>query len=207
MERGKRDIIKSENVKDSFSKRKKINNHSSEMSSKASLVPVIQSVFSRWTALQLAVSQSMGGAESEPKYEAFIETFAEFLIRNTRSMSSISVLESEIQEFLDDVLDDEFNTLLDDGSSSELAHVFVRYVQLIQQGKLADVQQELHLQQPTSSLQMSVRNTNEDESSSSESEDEMADEKPTTTTESRSQAMDVDEDGWVTVQRRSGGKK
>ncbi|CAF4034888.1 unnamed protein product, partial [Rotaria magnacalcarata] len=37
------------------------------------IVPIIRSVFSRWTALQIAVTHSMGGPDSEAKYEAFID--------------------------------------------------------------------------------------------------------------------------------------
>jgi pre-rRNA-processing protein TSR2 len=182
------------------------------MSLISTLVPIIRSVFSRWTALQLAVSHSMGGLESEAKYEAFIEAFAQYLKRNVQPSISISSMEGDIQEYLDEILDEEFNTVLDDGSSTELAQLFIRYIQLIQQGKLADVQQELQLQQSnTPAIQMSVRNKNEDESSSSsssgddEDENEMREEQ--STNESKSQAMDVDEEGWTTVHRRGGGKK
>lgn len=176
------------------------------------LLPIIRSVFSRWTALQIAVTHSMGGSQSEAKYEAFIEAFAQYLIRNVRPSMSISSLGQDIQEYFDEVLDEEFNTVIDDGSSQELSQLFLRYIQLIQQGKLADVQQELQLQQAsTPAVQLSVRNGNEDDSSSDEDDDgedndnEMREEQ--STNESKSQSMDVDEDGWTTVHRRHGGKK
>jgi pre-rRNA-processing protein TSR2 len=181
------------------------------MSLFSTIVPIIRSVFSRWTALQLAVAHSMGGPETEAKYEAFIEAFGQYLIRNVRPSSSISSMEQDIQDYLDEILDEEFNAVLDDGSSYELAQLFIRYIQLIQQGKLADVQQELQVQQATTpAIQMSVRNENEDDSSSSSDDDnqddnEMREEQ--STNGSKSQAMDVDEEGWTTVQRRGGGKK
>ena len=50
----------------------------------------------------------MGGSESEVKYEAFINAFGEYLTRNIRS-SSITADESDIQEYLDEILDEEFN--------------------------------------------------------------------------------------------------
>ncbi len=180
------------------------------MSLFATLVPIIRSVFSRWTALQLAVTHSMGGPESEAKYEAFIETFAQYLIRNVRPSISISSMEQDIQEYLDEILDEEFNTVLDDGSSQELAQLFIRYIELIQQGKLADVQQELQAHQTTPAIQMSIRNENEDDSSSSSEDDDENDnemkEEPSAN-ESKSQAMDVDEDGWTTVHRRGDKRK
>ncbi|CAF2632926.1 unnamed protein product [Rotaria sp. Silwood2] len=183
------------------------------MSLLLTIVPIIRSVFSRWTALQLAVIHSMGGSETQAKYEAFIEAFGEYLTRNIRS-SSMSTNENNIQEYLDEILDEEFNTVLDDGSSYELAQLFVRYIDLILQGKLNDVQQELQLQNSiVSPIQMSIRNENnnnnddddDDDSSSSESENDMIEEeieieKPKT------HSMDIDEDGWTTVHRRNGGK-
>jgi pre-rRNA-processing protein TSR2 len=174
------------------------------MSLLPTILPIIRSVFSRWTALQLAVAHSMGGPESETKYEAFIEAFGEYLTRNIRSTLVISAIESDIQQYLDEILDEEFNTVLDDGSSYELSKLFVRYIHLILQGKLNEIEQELQLQQSTS-IQMSIRNKNDDDdesSSSSESENDMIEEeKPKT------QSMDIDEDGWTTVHRRNGGKK
>ncbi len=160
------------------------------MSLLTTILPIIRSIFSRWTALQLAVTHSMGGSESEVKYEAFIEAFGGYL---TRTIRPSSTNESDIQEYLDEVLDEEFNTVLDDGSSSELAQSFVRYIHLILQGKLTEVEQELQLQQSTSaSIQMSIRNENNDDDSSSSEEEE----------ESNKQSMDIDEDGWTTVHRR-----
>ena len=164
------------------------------MSLLSTVVPIIRSVFSRWTALQLAVNHSMGGSESEAKYEAFIDAFGEYLTRNTRLLS-----ENDIQEYLDEILDEEFNTVLDDGSSYELGQLFVRYIHLILQGKLNDIEQEIQVQQSiTSPIQMSVRNENDDETSSSEeSEDERIDEE-----KAKTQSMDIDEDGWTTVHRK-----
>ncbi|CAF3207861.1 unnamed protein product [Rotaria socialis] len=183
------------------------------MSLFSTLLPIVRSVFSRWTALQIAVSHSMGGHDSEAKYEAFIEAFGQYLVRNVRS-SSISSLEQEIQEYLDEILDEEFNTILDDGSSGELSKLFIRYIQLIQEGKLAVIQQELQAQQPAAAaVGMSVRNGNEHDSSSSSSENDDHDNEireeheEESINEPKSDAMDVDEDGWVTVRRRTGGKK
>jgi pre-rRNA-processing protein TSR2 len=174
------------------------------MSLLSTILPIIRSIFSRWTALQLAVTHSMGGSESEAKYEAFIQAFGEYLTRNIRPSLPISTIESDIQQYLDEILDEEFNTVLDDGSSFELAQLFVRYIHLILQGKLNEVQQELQIQQSSiSPNQMSIRNENdESSSSSSESENDMIEEE-----KSKTQSMDIDEDGWTTVRRRNGGKK
>lgn len=182
------------------------------MSLLTTLLPIVRSVFSRWTALQLAVNHSMGGPDSEGKYEAFINALAQYLVRHVRPPLSVSSIEQEIQEYLEEVLDEEFNTVLDDGSSAELAQMFVRYVQLIQQGKLTDVQNELQLlQAATPAVQTSVRTKTEDGSSSSSDDDDDGDEgdaemrEEPSTTDSKSQDMDVDEDGWTTVHRRGGG--
>jgi pre-rRNA-processing protein TSR2 len=164
------------------------------MSLLPTILPIIRSVFSRWTALQLAVSHSMGGSESEAKYEAFIDAFGEYLTKNVRVLN-----ESDIQEYLDEILDEEFHTVLDDGSSYELGQLFVRYIQLILQGKLNDIQQELQIQQSTiSPIQMSIRNA-DDNSSSDESDDDTIDEEEE---KPKTQSMDIDEDGWTTVHRK-----
>ncbi|UJR22981.1 hypothetical protein I4U23_026008 [Adineta vaga] len=179
------------------------------MSLSSTLDPIIRSVFSRWTALQLAVTHSMGGSESEVKYEAFINAFAEYLTRNFRSSFPTSAAESDIQAYLDEILDEEFNTELDDGSSYELAQLFVKYIQLILQGKLNEVQHELQLQQAmTPSVQMSIRNQ-DDSSTSDESEDDdrIREEEEEGEGKSKPQSMDVDEDGWTTIHRKHPARK
>lgn len=169
-----------------------------------SLLPIIRSVFSRWTALQIAVTHSMGGYESEEKYEAFIHAFGEYLTRSIRSLSSSqTIYECDIQEYLDEILDEEFNTVLDDGSSFELAKLFVRYINLISQGKLNEIEQELQYQQTIhSSVQMSVRNKTNDDEESSSSDDDDEEEKETVEEKPKTQSMDIDEDGWTTVHRK-----
>lgn len=179
------------------------------MSLLETITPIIRTVFSRWTALRIAVSHSFGGPESEAKYEAFIDAFGEYLVKNIRP-SGISLNETDIQEYLDEVLDEEFDTILDDDSSRELSLLFIRFVNLILQGKLSDIQQELQLQQSmVSSMSMSMQNANgddDDSSSSDESEPDMIEEEAEIE-KPKTQSMDVDEDGWTTVHRRTGGKK
>lgn len=183
------------------------------MSLSSTLVPIIRGVFSRWTALQIAVSHSMGGPETDAKYEAFIDAYAEYIARNVRPNMSVSSLEQDIEEYLDEVLDEEFNTVLDDGSNIEIAKLTIRYIQMVHEGKLAEVQQELQSQQGTArSLQMSIQNKNENDDSSSDSDDDedmnndqIPEEK--SHSEPNTQSMDVDEDGWTTVHRRGTGRK
>lgn len=187
------------------------------MSLSTVLSPIIRSVFSRWTALQLAISHSMGGSETEAKYEAFIEAFSQHLVRNVRPSVSASSVEQDIQEYLDEILDEEFNTVLDDGSSLELAQLFIRYIQMIQQGKLVEVQHEIQMQEAAARpVQMSIRNKEGDDASSSsgsesdgddDDNEEMREEPSTSNSETKPQSMDVDEDGWTTVHRRTVGKK
>lgn len=181
------------------------------MSLLITILPIIRSVFSRWTALQIAVAHSMGGPDTEAKYDAFIEAFGDYLTRNIRPSSSTSANESDIQEYLDEILDEEFNTVLEDGSSHELAQLFTRYIQLILQGKLNEVQQELQVQQSIATpIQMSINNKNDDDdSSSSDSDDDMIEEEDEDVDKEKPkpQSMDMDEDGWTTVHRRHPEKK
>jgi hypothetical protein len=127
------------------------------MSVLPTILPIIRSVFSRWTALQLSVNHSMGGSESEVKYEAFIEAFGEYLTKNIRSLN-----ESDIQEYLDEILDEEFNTVLDDDSSREPIQMSIR------------------------------NENDDDNSSSSESEDDTIEEEEETTTKTQSMDIDED---------------
>ncbi|CAF0941128.1 unnamed protein product [Didymodactylos carnosus] len=182
------------------------------------LSQVIRAVFSRWTGLQLAISNGMGGPMSEMKYEAFISALEEYLMRTIKCHTSMSTsVAKDIQEYLDDVMDDEFNTVLDDGSSEELSIILLNYVNMINNGKITDVLCELDKQsQQATGVAMSVQNKNENnESSDSDSDDEDEEEKMDENknfngqqkNQTKTESMDLDEanDGWVTVKR--GGKK
>uniref|UniRef100_A0A8V5GUJ1 Pre-rRNA-processing protein TSR2 homolog n=1 Tax=Melopsittacus undulatus TaxID=13146 RepID=A0A8V5GUJ1_MELUD len=81
----------------------------------------VQAVLRGWAALQLAVDQGFGGPHSSEKAAWLEGAVLEFLTE---------LAEDEVEDFLAEVMDNEFDTAVEDGSlrqvSRELLSVFAR---------------------------------------------------------------------------------
>jgi pre-rRNA-processing protein TSR2 len=58
--------------------------------------------------------------------------------------SNPNVSESDLVDLLEDIMDEEFDTVCDDGSTKEISLVLVKYLRMLQQGKIEDIKQELN---------------------------------------------------------------
>lgn len=72
-------------------------------------------VFGEWRALQLAVEQQFGGPDSREKAQWLEAVTVDFLRDNA------DVFSDELEEFLGTMMDQEFDTLLEDGSLAEVS--------------------------------------------------------------------------------------
>ncbi|XP_033927663.1 pre-rRNA-processing protein TSR2 homolog isoform X2 [Melopsittacus undulatus] len=70
----------------------------------------VQAVLRGWAALQLAVDQGFGGPHSSEKAAWLEGAVLEFLSQNPE------LAEDEVEDFLAEVMDNEFDTAVEDGS-------------------------------------------------------------------------------------------
>lgn len=112
------------------------------------------------------------------------------------------VLAQEITEYMEDLMNNEFNTLCEDGSLEEMGESLCKYFRLIKDGKDAEVILELQ-KYKGSSVHLCKTASNHDESTLQEEKDEDPDNQ-TVETPKKSTKNEPDEDGWVTVTK---GKK
>ncbi|EFA00186.1 hypothetical protein TcasGA2_TC003011 [Tribolium castaneum] len=89
---------------------------------------VVQHIFSNWTALKLAVEYSESGGNPKEVVNDFINYTTQYCLYES------NVDPDGIQEALDDILDQEFDTICEDGSTREIALVLYRFVDLLKQG-------------------------------------------------------------------------
>ena len=75
----------------------------------------VKAVFDRWTAIQLAVVNAWGGAESERKVNETEEEIAAWFASRKRKD------ELELEDLLIEILGDDFNVSCEDGSPREVA--------------------------------------------------------------------------------------
>ncbi|KAK3743547.1 hypothetical protein RRG08_027414 [Elysia crispata] len=94
-------------------------------------------ILDSWTALQLAVQQSFGGPESAEKARWMIHAIETWFLENQG-------LETyEVEDFLERVLNSEFNLILEDNSVQEIARLICLYYRLCQEKTAQEIQQLL----------------------------------------------------------------
>ncbi|KAJ8925046.1 hypothetical protein NQ315_001217 [Exocentrus adspersus] len=147
---------------------------------------VVQHVFSNWTALKLAVENCMGGPNSK---QTAVECM-NYMVQYCLFEPGVDAM--QIEEALEDILDEEFDTVCEDGSPKEVAMIFFKFLQLIKEGDMQQYEIEYEklpvmnsewFNQAKVQTQQAV-----DADSSSSSEEE--------------QTTPMDQDGWTEVKSR-----
>ncbi|XP_074427785.1 uncharacterized protein LOC141737069 [Larus michahellis] len=84
----------------------------------------VRAVLGGWAALQLAVAQGFGGPQSPEKAAWLVGALQDFFTQNE------DLAEEEVEDFLAEVMDNEFDTAVEDGSlqlvSRQLVSLFAR---------------------------------------------------------------------------------
>ncbi|KAJ8957538.1 hypothetical protein NQ318_020577 [Aromia moschata] len=137
---------------------------------------VVQQIFNNWTALKLAVEHSMGGPNSRQTAVDCVNYMVQYCLYEP------NIDPENIQEALEDILDEEFETVCEDGSPKEIASILYKFIQLLKDGNME--QCELEYQKlPVLNFGMIV-----EDSSSSEEEN--------------NSETHMEDDGWVEVKSK-----
>ncbi|KAF5300829.1 hypothetical protein FQA39_LY10951 [Lamprigera yunnana] len=97
---------------------------------------VVEQIFNNWTAIRLAVEHGMGGPNSQQVALECVDYITQFCLNQT------NIQISDIQEALEDILDEEFDTMCEDNSPFEVASLLHRFLLLINDGNLAQCEIE-----------------------------------------------------------------
>ncbi|XP_049887897.1 uncharacterized protein LOC126382161 [Pectinophora gossypiella] len=90
--------------------------------------PIVDLVLNNWTALQLAVEHGMGAPGGEKTAQLMSVYIARFCVENV-------VDRDELREVIEDLMDEEFDTVCHDDSPKEIATVLLTYLQLLKEGR------------------------------------------------------------------------
>jgi len=92
--------------------------------SEAPFHSAVDAIFQNWTALQLAVSQGAAGAQSADIAKWMVSATVQWFSENKN-------LECyEVEDFLIDIVNQEFNVLIDDGSPAEISRLICDFYKL-----------------------------------------------------------------------------
>ncbi|XP_074651963.1 pre-rRNA-processing protein TSR2 homolog [Tubulanus polymorphus] len=168
----------------------------------------VESVFKGWTALQLAVANGFGGVHSQEKALWMIEAVEQWFSENS------DIYADELEEFLADVMNTEFDTVTEDGSLSEIAQKICGFYQLYKTGRNEEIFNKIQTC-PQASIAQSLisKDDNEDDQLEAESidEDVPMETNDTCTNPSQNgqqqQPAPSEDDEWTTVPSRRNRKK
>ena len=98
------------------------------------LLQLLRLSLAEWPALQLAIQQGMGGSAAREKEAWMGQVIHDFLLQNKHVVD-----EDELYDYIADMMDHEFDTIVDDGSMTTLTRRIGYFCSLL----LADKQQQL----------------------------------------------------------------
>ncbi|XP_038638161.1 pre-rRNA-processing protein TSR2 homolog [Scyliorhinus canicula] len=93
----------------------------------------VRSALEAWAALQVAVENGFGGAHSQQKADWMVNAVAQYFYDN------VDLESEEIEELLADMVYNEFDTVIEDGSLPEVALQIRTFFGLCQRGQEAEV--------------------------------------------------------------------
>ncbi|XP_054744576.1 pre-rRNA-processing protein TSR2 homolog [Anastrepha obliqua] len=98
---------------------------------------VLEQIFNSWQNLRLAVEHGMGGRNGQQLAIEIMEYTYKYCIGNE------NITQGELQDVLEELLDQEFDTICEDNSIPEICRNLLRYKALCINGEYALIENEL----------------------------------------------------------------
>ncbi|XP_026726528.1 pre-rRNA-processing protein TSR2 homolog isoform X2 [Trichoplusia ni] len=90
--------------------------------------PIVDLVLNNWTALQLAVEHGMGAPGGEKTAQLMAVYIARYCVENV-------VDRDELTEVIEDLMDEEFETVCHDDSPREISVLLLQFLGLLKEGR------------------------------------------------------------------------
>ncbi|XP_030640500.1 pre-rRNA-processing protein TSR2 homolog [Chanos chanos] len=173
----------------------------------------VRAVLETWPVLQIAVDNGFGGMYSKQKAEWMVDAVQQYFHDNA------DLQLYEVEDFLSEVMNNEFDTMVDDGSLPQVAEAVCQMFRQCQQGKLSEVREQINqlvkvkgsgrvkatpVKNPAGEEEESEEEE-EDAAESMECEAETEGSSSVATAQKQqepSSTQSPDEDGWTVVRRR-----
>ncbi|XP_019713752.1 pre-rRNA-processing protein TSR2 homolog [Hippocampus comes] len=99
----------------------------------------VRATLSAWPALQIAVDNGFGGAYGQQKADWLADVVQQYFHDNP------DLAQDEVEDFIGALMDQEFHTLVDDGSLPQMCVQLMRMFSQWQQGALQQLSHSIHL--------------------------------------------------------------
>ncbi|XP_039221992.1 pre-rRNA-processing protein TSR2 homolog isoform X1 [Crotalus tigris] len=166
----------------------------------------VQAVLDSWAVLQIAVENGFGGAHSQEKAEWMVGAVEQYF------ESNVDLEPEEIEDFLAELMNNEFNTIIEDGSLAQVSQQLCLFFRQSHQGDTAAMLDAIiHLAQKKQEARRAVAKSQPAAESSSEEEQETEEEAMDCSAGSSMNGIQSNpsplsdrttEDGWMLVTRK-----
>ncbi|KAL2103443.1 hypothetical protein ACEWY4_000311 [Coilia grayii] len=97
----------------------------------------VRAVLETWPVLQIAVDNGFGGVYSQQKADWMVDAVQQYFHDNS------DLQQYEVEDFLSELMNNEFDTMVDDGSLPEVALQVCQMFKQCQQGKVEEVKGQI----------------------------------------------------------------
>ncbi|KAJ8015869.1 hypothetical protein DPEC_G00001010 [Dallia pectoralis] len=97
----------------------------------------VRSVLETWPVLQIAVDNGFGGVYGQQKADWMVDVLQQYFYDNA------NLQQDEVEDYIADLMDNEFDTVVDDGSLSQVAESISQIFMQCQQGHVAEVKDKI----------------------------------------------------------------
>ncbi|XP_066500166.1 pre-rRNA-processing protein TSR2 homolog [Hoplias malabaricus] len=171
----------------------------------------VRAVLHTWPVLQIAVDNGFGGVYSQQKANWMVEAVQQYFQENR------DLEQEEVEDFLSELMNNEFDTVVDDGSLPQVAQKVCGMFLQCQQGKLDEVRELIKkLDKSSGRAKATLVKTPEEEESDDDGDDDdesmECDEAVAGASGNRAAvqehqhpaapATEEEDDGWTVVRRR-----
>ncbi|XP_066470264.1 pre-rRNA-processing protein TSR2 homolog [Tiliqua scincoides] len=131
----------------------------------------VEAVLGSWPVLQIAVENGFGGTYSQEKAEWMVGAVEQYF------QSNANLEQEEVEDFLAELMNNEFDTIIEDGSLVQVSQQLCLFFSQCQQGDREAVHEAIaRLKQKAKAAKMAAAKSQPAEESSSEEEQEAEEE-------------------------------
>ncbi|MFT7804761.1 pre-rRNA-processing protein TSR2 homolog [Arapaima gigas] len=109
----------------------------SRLSARELFTEGIRAVLETWPVLQIAVDNGFGGFYSQQKAAWMVDTVQQYFQQNA------DLEQCEVEDFLEELMNNEFDTVVDDGSLPQVASQLCQMFRQCEQGKLSEIRSHI----------------------------------------------------------------
>ncbi|KAM6924423.1 pre-rRNA-processing protein TSR2 homolog [Xenentodon cancila] len=161
----------------------------------------VGAVLDGWPVLQIAVDNGFGGVYGQQKADWMVDVIHQYFHDNA------DLQQYEVEDFIADLMDQEFNTVVEDGSLPEVCVQLLHFFSLWQQGALEQLQHATIslTNSRTQRVKVTGPPTSSDEESDSDAQVKVCQESSPSGSRPRSPPLpppEDEEDGWTVVRNK-----